>query len=112
MSPVSRFQTLVTSLSNTVVLVGGGGRLAHSALDAAMASSGARLVTTELSRAATVCAEARPYAIVIPQEVYDFGGSEFDALARDVGAGLVVVPQGVAPSVLAAMLQEEAMRLS
>ncbi|NUP05714.1 MAG: hypothetical protein HOW73_06595 [Polyangiaceae bacterium] len=107
----SRLPTLLTSLSNTVVLIGGARRLEYVAGHAALGASGAALEQTDVSHAATVCTEKRPYAIIVPKDVYEFGGSEFDALARDVAAGLVIVPEGVGIPVLTALLQEEAFRL-
>lgn len=107
----SRFPTRITALSNAVVLVGGNGGLAFTAQNAALSASGAHVVRAELASSATVCAEVRPYAIIVPNDVYDFGGAEFDALARDIDAGLLVVPSTVQLGVLAAMLSEEALRL-
>ena len=107
----SRFPTRITALSNAVVLVGGNGELAFTAQNAALSASGAHVVRAELASSATVCAEVRPYAIVVLNDVYEFGGAEFDALARDVDAGLLVVPSTVQLGVLAAMLSEEAQRL-
>lgn len=78
---------------------------------AALEVSGGVVVAADIASVATVAAEGRPYAIVIPRDVYDFGASEFDALARDLSAGLVVVPDGVRLAVLAAMLGEESQRL-
>lgn len=94
-----------------MVLVGAHGRLVTATTLATTSASGGTLIRAVVSDAATVCAENRPYAIVIPQEVYDFGGSEFDALARDLSAGLVVVPSTVPAAVLGALLIEEASRL-
>lgn len=111
MSAESRFPTRITELSNAVVLVGGTEPLVECARLAAAKASAARLIGAEVASLATVCAEARPYAIIIPEELYDFGGPEFDALARDVGAGVVVVPAKVQLGVLAALVAEEAIRL-
>lgn len=92
-------------------MIGGTGRLHQLANQAATSASGARVVRADVSEAATVCAEIRPYAILVAQEVYEFGGSEFDALARDIDAGLVVVPEHIAAPVLSAALLDEAARL-
>lgn len=107
----SRFPTRVASLHNTVVLIGGSGRIQQLVGQATLAASGGRVVRVELKHAATLCAEERPYAIVVAEELYDFGGAELDALARDLNAGLVVAPDSVALPVLTALLQEEAVRL-
>ncbi|MBK6513961.1 MAG: hypothetical protein IPG04_07495 [Polyangiaceae bacterium] len=98
-------------MHNTIVLVGGVDRLAEVALKAAFAASAARVVRADINNAATICAEERPYAILVAEEVYDFGGPEFDALGRDLHAGVVVAPDTVALAVLTAMFQEEAVRL-
>lgn len=107
----SRFPTRHAEVSNTVVLIGTSGVLAYTSEQAAMEASGAQLLRAGVSEAATVCAEVRPYAIVIGADIYEFGGREFDLLARDIGAGLVVAPAKIDPSVLTAVLQEEARRL-
>ena len=107
----SRFPTRITALSNAVVLVGGNVELTFTSQNAALSASGAQIVRAELASSATVCAEVRPYAIIVSKDVYEFGGAEFDALARDIDAGLLVVPSTIQLGVLAAMLSEEALRL-
>ena len=107
----SRFPTRLVSQSNCVVLVGGAGLLKETVQYATLSASGAQAVPAEVASAASVAAEMRPYAIIVPEDVYQFGGQEFDALARDVDAGLVVVPRNVPLAVLTAMLGEEASRL-
>lgn len=107
----SRFPTRLTAQSNCIVMVGGAGLLLETVKYAALTASGAQAIPTEVTSAASVVTEMRPYAIVVPEDVYEFGGAEFDALARDVDAGLVVVPRTVALAVLTAMLGEEAARL-
>lgn len=92
-------------------MIGGTGRLQQLANQAAASASGARVIRAEMADAATVCAELRPYAILVTKDVYEFGGSEFDALARDIDAGLVVVPEQIAAPVLSAALLDEAARL-
>ncbi len=78
---------------------------------AVLEASGGQALRADLASVATVAAERRPYALIIPREVYEFGASEFDALARDLDTGLIVVPDGVRLAVLSAMLSEEAVRL-
>jgi hypothetical protein len=107
----SRIPTRITALANAVVLVGGTEELVFTAQNAALSASGAHVLRAEVASSATVCAEVRPYAIILPNDVYEFGGAEFDALARDLDAGLVVVPSTIQLGVLAAMLAEEALRL-
>jgi hypothetical protein len=103
--------TRVSFLSNAVVLVAASPGLAMTTKAAALEVSGGSVVPADISSVATVAAEIRPYAIVIPRDVYEFGASEFDALARDLDTGMVVVPDGVRLAVLAATLGEEAQRL-
>jgi hypothetical protein len=93
------------------VVVAGADGLLDTAKQAATAASAAKLVPLDLHHVATGCAEARPYAIVVSKDVYEFGGSEFDALARDLSAGLIVVPETIAMPLLVTLLQEEARRL-
>ncbi len=78
---------------------------------AALYSSGAQLVETSIGELSTVATELRPYAILVPRDVYDFGGGDLAALARDVDAGLVVVSDAVQIEVLIASLRDEAARL-
>ncbi len=103
--------TKVAQMANLVVLVGGDGELEETTRQAAMYASGAALVVTPVASLATVAAERRPYAIVVPRHLYDFGGSELDALARDVGAGLFVVNESVQVELLRASLADAASRL-
>lgn len=79
----------------------------HSALNA----SGADVLPCDVSSVATVVAECRPYALIVPRVLYEFGGDEFNALARDVDAELVVVPEGIKLAVLTTILSEAAQRL-
>lgn len=102
---------MATSLSNAVVLVATSPALTVTAKQAVLEASGGQAIGADLTSVATVAAELRPYAIIIPRDVYEFGASEFDALARDLDTGLIVVPDGVRLAVLAAMLGEEAIRL-
>lgn len=78
---------------------------------AAEGASGARVLQVTIKNVATLAAETRPYALVVPRDVHEFGASEFEALARDIDAELVVVPDNVHPSVLSTMLLEAAARL-
>jgi hypothetical protein len=53
-----------------------------------------RVEVTDVRGAATAVAKWRPFAIVLAQELYDFDPEEFRALAKDVGAEVVMVPAG------------------
>ena len=101
----------MTTLANAVVLVAASPGLSITVKHAVLEASGGLVIVCDLSSMTTVAAESRPYAIVVPRDVYEFGRSEFDALARDLDTGLVVVPEGVRLAVVSAMLSEEAMRL-
>ena len=74
------------------VLVVGGSRLLVDATDkAANLPTVTAIKTCEIKGAATLAAQIRPYAIVVNDSLYGFDSAEFDALARDVGAAVVVV---------------------
>jgi len=74
-----------------VVLVGGSEDLLHTCQKAAALAAAARVEPCTIRNAATKVATWRPFAIVVPEAIYDFDASEFKALARDVGAVLVTV---------------------
>jgi len=57
-------------------------------------SLGSMVTIAPLAQATTRAARWRPFALVLPEHVYAFDPSEFDALARDVGAALVPVTTG------------------
>lgn len=101
----------MTELSNVVVLIGGSPRLAEATKRAATSACGARLAIATIENAATVATATRPFGLVVPKELYEFGGSEFDALARDIRAELIVVPDAIQSPVLTALLIEAASHL-
>jgi hypothetical protein len=49
---------------------------------------------TDVHGAATNVARWRPFVMILEEDVYDFDPTEFDALARDVGAEIIAVPAG------------------
>jgi hypothetical protein len=49
------------------------------------------VVTCAMREVQTRAAELRPFAIVMHEDMYAFDSAEFDALARDVRAALIVV---------------------
>lgn len=102
--PRSRAPTRVNDITNTVLLVGGSDRLAVWCDDAAAAASGAMLERCEVKTAASAATQIRPFAIIIPEDLYEFDSGEFDALARDVQASLVVVSENIARETLMALL--------
>ncbi|MFO0616610.1 MAG: hypothetical protein U0414_28715 [Polyangiaceae bacterium] len=107
----SRVPTIITELSNVVVLIGGSPRLAEAARRAALSACGARVTTATVEMAATVATASRPFGLIVPKDIYEFGGSEFDALARDIRAELIVVPDSIQSPVLTALIIEAASHL-
>jgi hypothetical protein len=106
-----RSATLVARISNTVVFVGAAGPLYERVRHAAQRASGAVVTQSALLPLASLVTEIRPYAIVIPTELYEFCGDELDALARDVRAGVVVVSDTTQPAGLLASLVDAASRM-
>jgi len=62
------------------------------------------LRTVELSEATTVVAECRPFAVLIPDDVFAFDPNEFEALARDVGAEVIAYDGSASPDAIRAAL--------
>jgi hypothetical protein len=75
-----------------VVVIGGPDELVEATRRAASLVTNASLVASDVAGAATNVARARPFAVVISDELYGFDAREFDALARDVQARLIVLP--------------------
>jgi hypothetical protein len=75
-----------------VVVIGGPDELVEASRRSASLVTNASLVTSDVATAATNVARARPFAVVISDELYGFDSREFDALARDVQARLIVLP--------------------
>jgi hypothetical protein len=111
MAKHSRMPTRITQIANAIVVVCSAERLAITTKQAAMGASAGFVVRAKLSEVATVAAETRPYAIVVEQEIYDFGSAEFDALAKDLEAELLPCKPTIQQAVLTALLQEAAVRL-
>jgi hypothetical protein len=74
-----------------VVVIGGPDALLEAVRRSIGRVAAARVVGTDLASAATQVASARPFALVISEEIYGFDSSEFDALARDVQASVITV---------------------
>jgi hypothetical protein len=51
----------------------------------------------DIGSAATHAARWRPLVIALTEDVYEFDRAEFDALAKDVGARVLVLPSEDAP---------------
>jgi hypothetical protein len=75
----------------SVVVIGGPDGLVEAVRRSIGKIAVARIVPTDVAGAATQVASARPFAIVISDEVYGFDSEEFAALARDVQAALITV---------------------
>jgi site-specific recombinase len=80
-----------------VLVVSGSPALIRAVRDGVRRLRRADLVTCDLRDVPTRAAELRPRAIVISQDLYAFDSAEFDALARDVGAELIVVADAESP---------------
>ncbi len=85
----------------SVVVVGGPDNLVEAVRRSIGKHAAARVVGTDVAGAATAVASARPFAVVISEEIYGFDSGEFDALARDVQAAVITVAtDGVPPRLL------------
>lgn len=76
---------------DAVLVVGGSQALIGAVREVVVRIRRADLVTCEMREAATRAASLRPFAIVMSEELHAFDSTEFAALARDVGAELIVV---------------------
>jgi site-specific recombinase len=76
---------------DAVLVVGGSQTLIGAVRETVAKLKRADLVTCEMREAATRAAALRPFAIVMHEELHAFDSTEFAALARDVGAELIVV---------------------
>jgi hypothetical protein len=74
-----------------VLFVGESKALLRVVRDSVRKLGRADVVTCAVRNVQTRAAELRPFAIVIHEEMYAFDSAEFDALARDVRAALIVV---------------------
>jgi hypothetical protein len=50
-----------------------------------------RMEVTDVKGTATAVARWRPFALILQEELYDFDPEEFKALAKDVGAEIIMV---------------------
>lgn len=86
--------TTIPRADAVVVVVGGPAELVEATRRAAGIVAAARVETAELNTAATQVATHRPFAVVMSEDVFAFDASEFQALARDVKASLILVDTG------------------
>jgi hypothetical protein len=87
----SRRPTMEHSPVIAVVVIGGPDSLIESVRRVTGAVTAARVVTSDVAAAATKVAAARPFALVISEELYSFDADEFEALARDVQASVIAL---------------------
>jgi EAL domain-containing protein (putative c-di-GMP-specific phosphodiesterase class I) len=76
---------------SALLVIGGSQSLIDAVRRGTSSLHTAAVVACDVRVAATRAAELRPAAIVMSEEVYAFDSAEFDALARDVRAQLIVV---------------------
>lgn len=86
------FSTIPDSRVPTVALVAPGKTVLAACRETMHYVVVADIEVTDVQAAATNIAKWRPFAIVIEEDVFDFDPAEFEALARDVGSELVIVP--------------------
>src|SRR5215813_5312131 len=88
-----------------VLVVGGSTRLLELCAEAAAIAAAARVKDCTLAAAPTMGAKWLPLAIVLTEATYAKDPEDLEALARDIRAKLVRLPnESIAPEVLQAML--------
>jgi hypothetical protein len=89
----------------TIVVVGGSRDLLESCKEISRSGVPAAVVSCDLGSVTTTVAARRPFAIVVPEALIAFDEGEFRALARDVRAQIISVPdENHARTVLASLL--------
>lgn len=73
------------------MVIGGSAALLNSVKAALRTMPGSQVVACKLKLAGTAMAKYRPFAVVLDSDLYAFDPTEFEALARDVAAQLVVI---------------------
>jgi len=85
-----------------IVVIGGPDALVHAARRVAALHTDAGVSTATVADAANKAAEHRPLALVLSTDLYALDPAEFQALARDVGAEVIVVEtDGLSPQKIA-----------
>jgi len=74
-----------------VIVVGGSQELAAQCVEASR-RLGAVIKEIDVENLSTEVARHLPFAVVMPQALYDFDRAEFDALAHDVRTRVIPVP--------------------
>jgi len=93
---VARHDTIKNVIAPVVLVVGAPPDLVELCSRAARTLE-LEVLPTEVERAAQVAAEYRPFAIVMPDWVYEDEPAEHEALAKDVGARIVRVSDRLLP---------------
>ncbi len=91
----SQAPTPLAAPASAVLLVGGTEMLAQTCRAVALAGAAASLHRCEVAESLTVAATCRPLIIVVPEDLYEFDTASFDAMARDVQAALLPVPETI-----------------
>lgn len=91
MAPRSDIPTAKVTPAPVVLCVGCSGPLARRCRDSAV-EGGATMVETDVINAATLAGQTHPLVIVVPAMIYDYDADSFEALATDVRARLVKLP--------------------
>lgn len=107
----SKQPTSVSTMTNMALVVGGSEELAKTCKQAISQASAGKVITCDVGHTATVAADARPYAVVVPEDLYGFDPSEFDALGRDLHTDIVVVPEDIDAEELVGKLLRASTRL-
>jgi len=107
----SRAPTSVSNMTNMALVVGGSDQLAATCRAAVSQASAGKVLTCGVKQTATVAADARPYAVVVPSDLYDFDPSEFDALGVDLNTEIIVVAENVDAEELVGQLLRASTRL-
>jgi hypothetical protein len=113
--PRSDMPTMKISPAPVVLAIGCSPELVRRITDAAIAGQ-ALVVECEVQNAATQAAQTRALVLVLLEEVYSFDGASFNALAADVRARVVVLPNDQVPPVelesmiVGAIIEAEASR--
>lgn len=97
-------QTTLTAVTAPTVLTIGCAPELQVLCARVLSSQKVLLKHCELAQAPTLAAAKRPLCIVIPEDLYEFDPQEFDALARDVGASLLRVEDGIPEEMLEMLL--------
>lgn len=103
-------KTTAITRGNIVLVVASSDELWETAKRAARAASFSDVTRAPIAKANTTAATLRPFALVVEDHLSEFAAGEMDALARDVGAVLIVCAASVSQKLLQASLEDAANR--